>query len=297
MKYVITGGAGHISKPVAEALLKAGHDVTVIGRNPENLKPLTDLGAKAAIGTVEDVEFLTNTFRGADAVYTMVPPIFQVEDWKGYIGQIGKNYAHAIKTAGVKFVVNLSSIGAHLEDGVGPVSGLFRVEKALNELAEVNVRHLRPGYFFYNFFGNFSMIKGMNIFGSNSSKPGDKMVLSDTNDIAAVAAEELLNLTFTGHTVRYLASDEKTPVEVSKALGEAIGKPDLPYVEFNDEDTLNGLRSAGLAEEIAKGYTEMGHAMRTGIMTDDYWNHRPQELGKTKLEDFAKQFALAYNAS
>ena len=59
MKYVITGGAGHISKPLTEKLLAAGHAVTVIGRNAENLKELVAKGAKAAIGSVEDVQFLT----------------------------------------------------------------------------------------------------------------------------------------------------------------------------------------------------------------------------------------------
>ena len=75
MKYVITGGAGNISKPLALQLLKAGHTVTVIGRNAANLTELTNAGAKAAIGSVEDIAFLTASFTGADAVYTMVPPV------------------------------------------------------------------------------------------------------------------------------------------------------------------------------------------------------------------------------
>jgi len=297
MKYVITGGAGHISKPLAETLVKAGHDVTVVGRNAENLKPLTDIGAKAAIGTVEDVTFLTETFKGADAVYTMIPPNFGATDWKGFIAQIGKNYAEAIKAAGVKYVVNLSSVGAHLPEGVGPVSGLYRAEQALNELKDVNIKHLRPGYFFANFYGNIGMIRGMNILGGNISTADDKIIMVHTDDIAEVAAEELQNLNFTGHSIRYIASDERTPVEVAKVLGTAVGKPELPYVEFSDEDTLNGLKGVGLPEEVAKNYAEMGHAMRTGIMGEDYWKNRPGQLGKTKLEDFAKQFAGAYNAS
>src|SRR5689334_18149741 len=190
MKYVLTGGAGNITKPVAESLLDAGHDVTVIGRNAENLKPLTDKGAKAAIGSVEDVAFLTEAFKGADAVYTMVPPTFAATDWKGWIGQIGKNYADAIKAAGVKYVVNLSSLGAHLPEGVGPVSGLHRAEQHLNELKDVHLKHLRPGYFFSNLFANVGMIKGMNIIGSNISKPEEKIIFSHTNDVAEAAAEE-----------------------------------------------------------------------------------------------------------
>lgn len=296
MKYVLTGGAGNISKPLAEKLLDAGHEITVVGRNAAHLKPLTDKGAKAAIGTVEDLEFLKETFQSADAVYTMVPPNFGTGDWKSWIGQIGKNYAEAIKAAGVKHVVNLSSIGAHLPDGAGPVSGLYRVEQALNELTDVNIVHLRPGYFYSNFFGSIPMVKGMNIWGGNISKAEDKIVLSDTTDIAEAAAGELLYLNFKGHSVRYLASDERTPAEVAKALGTAVGKPDLPYVEFSDEDTLNGMKGAGLPEEVAKNYTEMGGAMRSGKMGEDYWNNRPQTFGNTKLEQFAPHFAAAYNA-
>jgi hypothetical protein len=144
---------------------------------------------------------------------------------------------------------------------------------------------------------NIPMVKGMNILGSNISKATDKIILTHPDDIADVAADELLNLRFTGHSVRNIASDERTGVEVAKALGAAVGKPDLPYVEFNDDDTLNGLKSAGLPEEVAKNYTEMGHALRTGAMVEDYYKNPPPQLGKTKLEAFARQFAAAYNAS
>src|SRR5690242_15505324 len=72
MKYVITGGAGHISKPITEALLKAGHQIKVIGRNPEHLSELKAKGVETAIGSVEDPAFVAQAFAGADAVYTMI---------------------------------------------------------------------------------------------------------------------------------------------------------------------------------------------------------------------------------
>src|SRR4051812_9499360 len=127
MKIVLTGAAGNITRPLAEALLAAKHEVTVIGRNEANLEPLTALGAKAAIGSIDDVAFLTNTFRGADVVYTMVPPNMGATDWKAYIAGIGAGYAKAIEASGVKYVVNLSSIGADQPEGTGPVTGLYRV--------------------------------------------------------------------------------------------------------------------------------------------------------------------------
>lgn len=295
MHYVITGGAGNISKPLALQLLANKNQVTVIGRSAENLKDLTDAGAVAAIGSVEDLAFLTTTFSGADAVYTMVPPKWDAADWKNYIAGIGKNYAAAIKASAVKKVVNLSSIGAHLEFGCGPVSGLYHVEKALNALTNVDVKHLRPGFFYTNFLANIGMIKHMQIIGANY---GANSLLSivHPSDIANAAEEELTSLSFSGSSIRYVISDEKTTTEVAAILGSAIGNPNLPWIDFTDEQSLAGMLQAGLSEEVAKNYTEMGAAMRTGSMNAEY-NQLPKPVfGKTKLEDFAKSFAIIYNS-
>jgi uncharacterized protein YbjT (DUF2867 family) len=64
MKFVVTGAAGHVSKPLTELLLEKGHDVTVVGRSRKNLEGLVKLGAKTAIGDMGDVPFLTETFQG-----------------------------------------------------------------------------------------------------------------------------------------------------------------------------------------------------------------------------------------
>lgn len=297
MKYVITGAAGSISKPLAEKLLQAGHDVTIIGRNPEKLKSLTDKGARAAIGSVEDIEFLKKAFAGADAVYTMVPPKYDAPDMKAHIASIGRNYAEAIKTNNVKYVVNLSSVGAHLPDGCGPVSGLHKVEQALSEIKNTHIKHLRPVWFFTNLFANIGMIKHMNILGGNFGGGDFKLLMADPNDIAEVAFDELSNLDFTGHTVRYIGSDERPTGEIANVIGSAIGKPGLPWVIFTDEQAFEGMKQAGLPENVAKNYTEMGHAMHDGSMFEDYWKHHPGKLGKTKLEDFAKTFAVVYNSN
>jgi uncharacterized protein YbjT (DUF2867 family) len=297
MKYLITGGAGNIAKPLTEKLLKAGHQVTIISRSADNIKSLTDLGAKAAIGSVTDVDFLTNIFAEADAVYTMVPPKYDAPDMKAHIASIGRNYVEALKPSDVKYVVNLSSVGAHLADGCGPVNGLYQVEQAMGELKNINIKHLRPVWFFTNLFANINMIKHMNIVGGNFGGGNFKMLMVHPNDIADVAFEELDNLNFTGHSVRYIASDERTTDDIASVIGQAINKPQLPWVTFTDEQAYGGMVQAGLPENIAKNYTEMGHAMQDGSMFSDYWKHRPTTFGKTKLEDFAHVFASVYNSN
>ena len=297
MKYVITGSLGNISKPVSQQLIGEGHDVTVITSKQENAAAIEALGAKAAVGSVEDLTFLVKAFAGADAAYTMVPPTYNVADWKAWIGSIGKNYADAIKAAGIKHVVNLSSIGGHLEDGVGPVSGLHRAEEALNALTDVNIKHLRPAYFYPNLFSNIGLIKEAGIMGANFAVADNKFPIVDPADITAIAAEELLHLNFSGHTVRYIASDEVSTNAIASEIGNAIGKPDLTWVPFTSEQAFGGMKGAGLSEEIAKNYVEMNNAINSGIMNEDYWRNHPSTLGKTKLKDFAKVFAVAYNAN
>lgn len=293
MKIIVTGSLGHISKPLVEKLTASKHDVTVISSSSARTAEIEALGAVAAVGSVSDQAFVTATFKGADAVYTMVPPTFAAANWKQHIAGIGKIYANAIAETGVKYVVNLSSMGAHMAEGCGPVSGLYFVEQALNALEGVNVKHLRPGFFFYNFLANTGMVKHMGIIGGNYGE-GAKLVLANPADIADAAAEELLALSFTGKSVRYVASDEKTTDEIATILGEAIGKPDLKWVNFSDEQTMGGMLQNGVPEDVAKNYAEMGAAMRSGEMASDYLKNQPVVFGKTVFEAFAPVFAAVY---
>lgn len=294
MKITVTGSLGHISRPLTQILVKAGHQVTVVSSKKEKTAEIQAVGADPAIGSVEDVAFLTRVFSGADAVYTMVPPNFAATNWRGYISGIGNNYAKAIKASGVKKIVNLSSIGAHLPEGTGPIKGLHDVEQTLNALDGVAVKHLRAGFFYDNFYANVNMIKHMGILGSNY-RGDNHLPLVNPADIAEAAAEEIQQ-SFTGKSIRYVVSDEQTAREVASILGAAIGKPDLKWVEFSDADALAGMKQAGLPEEIAKNYTEMGMAIRENKLWDDYIQHKPHVLGKRKFAEFAREFATAFNS-
>ena len=297
MQYVITGSLGHVGKPLVEKLSSVGHSVTVVSSKAERAAAIEALGAKAAIGTVEDKAFLARTFKGADAVFTLVPPQVGAADWKHYIAGIGEHYASAILTAGVKNVVNLSSIGAHMPEGCGPVSGLHFVEKTLNALDNVSVRHLRPGFFYTNFLASIGMIKQAGVIGGNYGQDST-LVLVHPSDIADAAAEELTKLSFKGKSIRYIVSDEKTTHEIASILGKAIGKPDLKWVDHTDEETLNGMLQSGMPEETARNYVEMGAAMRSGEMVSEYLIHRPVALsGKIRLEEFGPAFAASFAQS
>src|SRR5260221_4972308 len=261
MNYVLLGALGNINRPLVSRLVGAGHNVSVISSNPERSAAISAAGARPVIGKIEDFSFLTAGFRGADAVYTMVPPHYTAPDWKQYIHQMGKNLAAAIGAAGVGKVVNLSSMGAHMSTGCGPVTGIHFAEQELNTLSGVDIKHLRPASFYTNFLGAIGLIKQGGFYGNNYSAER-KLFLVAPADIAEAAAEELLGLSFTGKSVRYIVSDELTSKEVASILGAAIGKPGLPYVEFSDEETRKGMLQAGFSEDIAGNFVAMGRATR-----------------------------------
>ncbi|MGH9359326.1 MAG: SDR family oxidoreductase [Terriglobia bacterium] len=157
MKITITGSLGHISKPLTQELVQKGHSITVISSNAERKKDIEALGAAAAIGTVEDVHFLTSAFKGADAVYCMlpVPDLFDPNlDLMMAANTVADNYARAIRQSGVKRVIHLSSIGAHTDKGNGVLLFHYNVERILKELpSDVAITHMRPVAFYYNLFG------------------------------------------------------------------------------------------------------------------------------------------------
>jgi len=292
MKITTTGSLGNVGKPLVEALVAAGHTVTVISSNAAHKSAIEALGARAAIGSVSDNNFLQQAFTGADAVYTMTPPAMGSENIIENIADAGVAYTQAIKASGVKRVVMLSSIGAHASSGTGPVLGVHRVEELFRQLTGVNVTIVRAGIFYINFFRDIPVIKNMNVMGNNY-QGDDKLVLTHPRDVAAAIAAELQNKG-NGIEVKYIASAITTGNEVARVLGSAIGKPDLPWVSFPDEQLRQGMVSAGLPPELAALLTEMGQAVRAGIITGDFFATGGKVTGKVTLGDFAEEFKARY---
>lgn len=300
MKIIVTGSLGNISKPLTEELLSKGHEVTVISSNAERTSDIETLGAKAAIGTMENVDFLTETFRGADVVYAMEAinhrVFFNHEiDFIQANIQIAKNYQEAIEKSGVKNIIHLSSIGAHMEKGNEILAFHYEVENILNELPEdVSIKFMRPVGFYYNMYAFIPTIQSQNAIIQNYGGDEKEPWVSPL-DIASVIAEEI-EKPFNGREIRYIASEEISPNEIAKTLGEAIGKPDLKWLEIPDEDLLNNLTSTGMNPKTAKGFVEMNAARKGGMLYEDYFKNRPV-LGRIKVKDFAKDFAKAYQNS
>lgn len=297
MKIIVTGSLGNISKPLTKELVSKGHDVTVISTSSERESEIEALGAKAAIGSMKNVDFLTKTFTGADVVYAMealnAGVFFDHNiDFIEANTQIGENYKEAFEKSGVKNIVHLSSIGAHLPSGNGILAFHYNVEQVLNELPQdVSIKFMRPVGFYYNMYSFIPTIKSQNLIIQNYGGDEKEPWVSPL-DIASVIAEEI-EKPFNGREVRYIASEEISPNDIAKTLGEAIGNPELKWLTVPDEDLLNGMINAGMNPKTAKGFVEMNAARGNGVLYEDYYKNRPV-LGYVKVKDFAEDFAKAY---
>lgn len=296
MNIVITGSLGHISKPLTQELVQKGHSVTVVSSKTERRHEIGAIGATAAIGSVLDAVFLTDIFKKADIVYLMEPPANFFDhsmNMEIHWMQITASYVQAVQQSGVTRIVHLSSIGAHTDKGVGMLAAHYHVENTLKQLpANVSIKFMRPVGFYYNMLAFIPAIKNAGAIIQNYGGD-DKEPWVSPLDIAAVIAAEM-EKPFEGRTVRYIASDEVSPNEVANKLGKAIGKPDLKWQVIPDEQFLQNLVNAGFHPQAAKGLTAM-NAGRRDKLYDDYSQNKPV-LGKVKLDDFAKEFAAAYQS-
>lgn len=294
MKIIVTGSLGNTGKPLTQQLIAEGHDITVISSSETRKSEIQSLGAKAAIGSITDVDFLVKTFEGADAVFVMTPPIMGESNIVENTVNAGKIYAEALEKTRIKRMVMLSSVGAYSPIENGPIKGLHHIEKIYSKLENTSVTFLRAGYFYINFFNDIPLIKTAGIIGGNYPENVDIPVVHPT-DIAKAAAEELVKST-PGKNIRYVISDSRPPSDFAKVLGSAIGNSELPWVEFTDEQSLDGMLQAGLPKEMAELYVEMGRGIKTGVVQKDFIEHGAVVNGAIKLEEFAEEFAGRFNS-
>jgi len=260
---VVTGATGKTGSKIADMLLEKGEKVRAIGRSPERLKRFRDKGAEIAIGDQNDPVFLSRAFSNADSAYLLIPPKFDALDIRVFYNVMGDAAVAAIKDSGLKKVVLLSSLGAELGFGTGPIIGLHDVEEKMKWLIGVDIAILRPGYFMENTLGTIPLIKNQRINGSSMVSNAPVAMIA-TQDIAKEAVKQLTEKAFLGISIIDLFGDRLTYWEATRLIGKAIGIPDLPYVQFSDEDAVATFRKMGLSENVAISYVELSRAISAG---------------------------------
>jgi uncharacterized protein YbjT (DUF2867 family) len=289
--YVILGATGNTGSIIADTLLSKRKKVRVVGRDAGRLQRFVGKGAEAFTGDVSDAAALTKAFSGARAAYLMLPPITSREDQERESDAIAK----AVTESGLGYAVHLSSYGAHVPEGTGPITGLHSSEQKLNAIGGVNVLHLRAAYFMENNLAAITMIQEMGIFG-HALLPDLKLPMIATPDVGDYAAQRLLDLDFSGKQTRELLGErDLSMAEATTIIGRGIGKPDLRYEQFSYDQVQQGLEQMGMPPKKAAVYIEMFQAINAGVLAAQEPRSR-QNSTPTSFEKFVQDvFAPAYH--
>jgi uncharacterized protein YbjT (DUF2867 family) len=287
---VILGASGNTGSLIANFLLSRGQKVRVVGRDVRRLQRFVRKGAEALTAEMTDAAALSKAFGGARAAYLLLPPITSREDQERQSDAIAK----AVKDSGLRYAVHLSSYGAHVPEGTGPVTGLHSSEQKLNAISDLNVLHLRAAYFMENNLTAIDMIRGMGLFG-HALLPDLKLPMIATRDVGDYAAQRLMDLDFSGKETRELLGErDLSMTEATAVIARGIGKSNLRYEQFTYDQVQQVLVQMGMPPEKAAVYIEMFEAINAGLLAARE-QRSPENSTPTSFETFVRDvFVAAY---
>ena len=292
--YVVLGATGHTGSIIATSLLLKGERVRVVGRDAARLERFVRKGAEAFAANVSDAVALSKAFSGARVAYLMLPPSMTSADYRAEQERESDAIAKAVKETGLRYAVHLSSFGADVPEGTGPIAGLHSSEQKLNAIGGLNVLHVRAGYFMENNLLAIGMIQGMGIFG-HALLPDLKLPMIATRDIGDYVAERLLKLDFSGtETQELLGPRDLSMTEATAIIARGIGKPDLRYVQFPYEQVQQVLMQMGVPAKTAGQFIEMYKGVNEGVVAARE-RRSAENTTPTSFEKFVQDvFAPAY---
>lgn len=293
-KIVVLGATGTVGSKISAILLNEGHQLTLIARQTEKLEQYRIMGGEVIAGDITDVETLTDALKNANSAFVLLPDNVKAQDTREYQRLVTGKLIEAIKKSGIKYIVNMSSVGSHMHEGNGMMGGTAEQEVRLNQLKDVNVLHIRSAYFMENFLRTIGLVKKAGINGSAAD--GDHPIpMVATKDVASIAASHLANLDFSGKSVRaVMGPKDYTLRGFTSILGRAIGNPDLSYVQFPVDQAKQAFLNNGFSDDFTDNLTGMATAIKTGFM--NYQKRDDSTTTPTTAEEFAKEVYLpAYN--
>ncbi len=294
MKIALLGSLGNINRFVVPELVKQGHEVTVVTSSEARVPQIEALGAKAAVGTMTDVSFLTKTFTNKEVVHLMVSGASQGGDLNQELLEQGKIFRQAISEANVHKLVQLSSVGADAGPEAGSVHAYHYLEAELKKMTDVDIAIVRPVGFYNNLYGDLSTIKEQHAIYSNIPANVVRKYVAP-QDIAAVVLPLILAVP-KGVTVRYVVSDTFTIDEFIESLAKEANLPDLHFVPISDEAFAQSLLERKVPKAIVKAFVTSSQYQKDPKQIYGDLTERNTKIGTFKLTDFVAQYAQAIKA-
>jgi uncharacterized protein YbjT (DUF2867 family) len=290
----VTGATGDIGGRVVGRLLEAGVRVRALGRDAARLAALAARGAETRVGNLEDRAFLGDAFRGADAVFALVPEDPGASDIHADKGVRVAALDAALRSVGVPHVVALSAVAVTPPSGIGPSRALGELEARLQARGDFSTVVLRAAFLMENLLGAIPLVRAAGIH-AGPLRGDVPLAMVAKRDVADAAAALLVAPSFEGHGVRALLGPrDYTHGEVTSILGAAIGRPELPYVQVPMEAFRDAIVGSGASASMAQALVEMFAAFEAGsiqaLASRDAASTTPTTLETFARDTFAPMF-------
>lgn len=252
--FVVAGVTGHVGSVVAQQLLAQKQQIKVIVRDAAKGKRFSDAGAEVAVGSLDDAAFVTGALKGAAGFFAMLPIDPSAPSVFAAQRKTSDAIAAAVKASGVPHVVLLSSIGADLEAGTGPIKGLHYLEEALRKTG-AKLSAIRAGSFQENFESSLGPARNAGIFPNFAPSADYPIPMIATRDIGALAAQALVSPPPKSEAVD-LVGPSYTYRQVAEKLGKALGKT-LQVVDVPAAAQVEAMVQGGVPRPFAVELAEM----------------------------------------
>lgn len=262
MTYLITGATGNVGSELVSQLISAGHQVRAYVRNAEKARRQLPEATELAIGDLDDTAALNQATEGVEAIFFMQAAPIPAQ---------AQNVVDAAKSAGVRRIVVLSSIGTVIFPR--PIIGA-----AINDRDDVlrrsglDITYLKANTLSSNaLWWKNSITSEGKVY--DPTEPGLTPPI-DTYDIASVAATALTEPGHEGHSYILNGPEALSAREQVEILADVLGR-EIEFVPVTPEQFAEVNISRGTPEPQARGLQnlqELFRAGRSGIVTDDVQN-------------------------
>lgn len=257
---IILGASGQVGSSIVNELKNNNLPVRAIVRNQN-----TDFCNEVEVETADffDREQLVKALEGGSTVFLLTPEDPASNDIIGETKQIINNYKQAIQATGIKRIVGLSCIGAHVEANTGNVLMSRMLEQGFDDL-DVEKIFIRPSYYFSNWLGFLETVEQYGVL--PTFFPEDLEVdMNSPIDVAKFTAEVIANNSQSSAVFELVGPQKYSSRQVaeifSKLLCKHVEQQSVPKEKWNET-----LRSAGFTSNTSVNLVDMTQAVIDDIV-------------------------------
>ncbi|HET9977090.1 MAG TPA: SDR family oxidoreductase [Burkholderiaceae bacterium] len=217
MTILIVGATGRLGRPVAKALLEAGHSVRALVRDRAKADDLRQLGAELVLGDLTDVRSLELACKGAGRVFACAHSLLgRGERSSAQVDHVGHSaLVVAARAAKVEHFVYTSMLGARADHPIDFARTKHEIEQVVKG-SGMGWTILRPSAFMechvHEFNGKMLLDKGFVVLLGRANKPRNYVAV---RDVVPFAVQALATDDLAGRTLEIGGPDNLSNTEVA----------------------------------------------------------------------------------